>query len=133
MLLLIYLSLCFNACILLKCLYFQKVAEARRDAIFGQGSGPIFLDDVRCRGTELRLTSCTHNGVGVHNCGHSEDAGVICKGKLVFVQSTDIASISNAILSVLLHLRTFHGTLAPADRVYSVAVAKYTIVLVGKW
>ena len=46
---------------------------------------PIFLDDVRCRGSELRLTNCTHNGVGVHNCGHHEDAGVVCNGKLAFI------------------------------------------------
>ena len=46
--------------------------------------GPIFLDDVQCRGTERWLTNCTHRGVGVHNCGHREDAGVVCNGKLAF-------------------------------------------------
>ena len=42
--------------------------------------GPIFLDDVSCTGNETNLVDCTHNGVGVHNCVHSEDAGVICSG-----------------------------------------------------
>ena len=57
-------------------------AEARRYARLRQRSGPIFLDDVRCNGTELRLTNCTHNGVGVHNCYSFQGAGVVCRGKL---------------------------------------------------
>ena len=47
-------------------------------AAFGRGSGRIWYDDVHCRGHEASLAQCVHNGLGVHNCGHSEDAGVIC-------------------------------------------------------
>ena len=47
--------------------------------IFDPGIGPIFLDDVGCTGNETSLNDCPHNGVGVHNCVHREDAGVICE------------------------------------------------------
>ena len=57
-------------------------ADARGRAQFGRGRDPIFLDDVRCRGTERWLTNCTHRGVGIHNCAHREDAGVVCRGEL---------------------------------------------------
>ena len=49
-------------------------------ATFARGKGLIFLDNVDCIGTELRLTNCTNLGVGVHNCRHVEDAGVVCSG-----------------------------------------------------
>ncbi len=33
-----------------------------------------------CAGNETSLFDCPHNGVGIENCGHSEDAGAICEG-----------------------------------------------------
>lgn len=57
-------------------------AVARGNAHYGRGSGPIFLDDVQCSGSEIILSFCDHGGIGNHNCGHQEDAGVVCQGMM---------------------------------------------------
>lgn len=43
---------------------------------FGRGVGSILMDNVECRGDESSLASCQHHTS--HNCGHQEDAGVVC-------------------------------------------------------
>ncbi|XP_072022532.1 lysyl oxidase homolog 2-like [Amphiura filiformis] len=53
-------------------------AQAVRNGAFGQGSGQIWLNGVRCTGSESNLDECNHNGWGIHDCTHNEDAGVRC-------------------------------------------------------
>ncbi|XP_014831629.1 PREDICTED: deleted in malignant brain tumors 1 protein-like [Poecilia mexicana] len=56
--------------------------KAPSRAFFGQGTGQIWLDDVSCFGYETSLTQCGHRGFGIHDCGHNDDAGVICSGQI---------------------------------------------------
>ena len=55
-----------------------KVVNARHSAYYGQGSGPIWLDDLHCVGNEQTIGDCTHLGWGNHNCDHGQDAGMMC-------------------------------------------------------
>lgn len=57
---------------------FGGVAKSWSWAHFGQGSGPILLDAVKCTGNELFLDQCHHGDWEQHNCDHMEDAGVSC-------------------------------------------------------
>ena len=45
---------------------------------FGGGNGRFILDNVVCNGNETRLENCSSRGLGVQDCDHSEDAGIIC-------------------------------------------------------
>ena len=45
---------------------------------FTKSVGQIWLDNVNCHGTETRLIDCPANALGVHDCDHTEDAGVRC-------------------------------------------------------
>ncbi|XP_045308007.1 HHIP-like protein 1 isoform X2 [Leopardus geoffroyi] len=67
------------AAVVCRQLGFAHAVRATKRAEFGEGHGlPILLDDVRCAGGERNLLECTHAAVGTHNCGHQEDAGVVC-------------------------------------------------------
>ncbi|KAK5853477.1 hypothetical protein PBY51_014624 [Eleginops maclovinus] len=67
-----------HAAVVCRQLGFTGVAKARSMAYFGEGQGPIHLDNVRCSGSETSLGQCAAVGQDGHDCRHSEDAGVIC-------------------------------------------------------
>ena len=61
--------------------------------VFGPGSGPVFLDEVVCSGTEQELMECAHAGIGNHICGsvaglpfiqseHEFDVAIMCNGTI---------------------------------------------------
>ena len=57
------------------------------------------MSSVRCDRHEMRLEDCSHsNGVGVTNCHHGRDAGVLCEGTIVVLGCCDYTSLSTETL-----------------------------------
>jgi hypothetical protein len=46
--------------------------------MYGTGSGVIWLDEVKCDGSEPYIAKCTHAGWGNVGCTHEWESGVIC-------------------------------------------------------
>ena len=67
-----------DAKIVCKQLGFPQATQAFGGASYGQGSGPIWMDDVACLGSESLLSECSHPGWGINDCTHSNDASVQC-------------------------------------------------------
>lgn len=58
-------------------LYLRSV-RAYSSIHFGEGTGPILMDNIDCSGSERSLALCRFRGFGQENCDHSEDARVEC-------------------------------------------------------
>ena len=67
-----------DADVVCKQLGFRYALNAYQRAHYGEGTGPIILDNVNCLGSESSLFSCKHSGVGKHYCSHKKDASVQC-------------------------------------------------------
>ena len=57
---------------------YNGATGAPHGARYGQGRGPILLDDVGCNGSEAYLWKCPSSGWASHNCDHREDASAEC-------------------------------------------------------
>ncbi|XP_070115809.1 neurotrypsin isoform X7 [Equus przewalskii] len=95
-----------DAAVICRQLGYKGPAKARTMAYFGEGKGPIHVDNVKCTGNERSLADCIKQDIGRHNCRHSEDAGVICDyfGKKASVNSNK-ESLSSVCGLRLLHRR----------------------------
>ncbi|XP_030309222.1 scavenger receptor cysteine-rich type 1 protein M130 [Calypte anna] len=59
-----------------------SAVSALSEAAFGEGTGPIWLEKVHCKGTELSLWDCPAEPLFSKTCDHKEDAAVDCSGMI---------------------------------------------------
>ena len=67
-----------DAHVVCKQLGFPKAVRAYSGATHGQGSGPVWISDLECSGSESNLYVCKHSGCGNNHCTHSGDVSVQC-------------------------------------------------------
>ncbi len=46
--------------------------------LYRRSNIPIILDNVICSSSDVYLLECSHRGIGVNNCSHSEDIELTC-------------------------------------------------------
>ncbi|KAL3854705.1 hypothetical protein ACJMK2_013963 [Sinanodonta woodiana] len=54
------------------------LTDADQFSTVSTSSLPIWLDDVKCAGTESSIGECSHRPWGDNNCGHYEDVAIRC-------------------------------------------------------
>ena len=85
-----------EATVVCRQLGYLNAVRARRGYYVPDGSGKIWLRNVRCNGNEQNLTSCFHGGWGNHYyCRHSNDVGVICSSRGKFTVKVTYGHIEN--------------------------------------
>ena len=81
-------NLTIEASIIVSNVVFISGAEVLARGSYAPGSGPIFLSQLECSGSESLLSSCLtgHNlPPGLVNCNHSMDVSIQCQGVSVVV------------------------------------------------
>ncbi|KAL7863118.1 hypothetical protein SRHO_G00121020 [Serrasalmus rhombeus] len=67
-----------SASVVCRELGFGTAKEALTGARMGQGMGPIYMNEVQCRGDEKSLRKCPHKSITAKDCKHMEDVSVKC-------------------------------------------------------
>ena len=66
--------------------YAHSTSKPLRGGVFGEGNGPIFIDNIGCDPNIMYFSQCSIIGLrGFHECDHSQDAGVSCEGRHIII------------------------------------------------
>ena len=92
-------TLCKMYCFLICMLYvdtcnlpFLSDVQSFSNAAFGQGTGPIYLANVTCGATEIRLIDCPYSS-DVSGITHADDAGASCSGVRKYLHENNHSEI----------------------------------------
>ncbi|XP_056014421.1 deleted in malignant brain tumors 1 protein-like [Ostrea edulis] len=105
-----------EARVICRTLGYSEYGVAVSNGLFGEGSGPIVLDDVHCRGDENSVVDCSYSSV--HNCNHGEDAGAICRLPNSHIRLSNGSSAADGRIEVLIN--GTWGAVCYPNRDYSV-------------
>ena len=90
------------------------------------GSGPIWFDNVQCNGREASLVRCRYGDLAIHDCDHTEDAGVICGERSTVVPNPSPTLTTPASGANLLPLQCGKREISqPLSRIVGGYTAKY--------
>ncbi|XP_065120332.2 scavenger receptor cysteine-rich domain-containing protein DMBT1-like [Paramisgurnus dabryanus] len=81
-----------DAAVVCKSMDCRTPVAAKTRAYFGQGSGSVWLDSLKCSGNESTVTNCSSKQIGTSNCSHGQDAGVICNPPIRLVNGSNPCS-----------------------------------------
>ncbi|KAM9391665.1 galectin-3-binding protein A-like [Pholidichthys leucotaenia] len=68
-----------DAAVVCRQLHFPRAKSVVTGKDYGEAPGPIWLDDINCKGSESHLVYCGFKAWGETDCTHKEDVGVICE------------------------------------------------------
>ena len=111
-------------------------AVAYANAYYGQGSGPILLDNMACTGVENALVNCSfdnHTG----DCRHSDDAGVRCytystSGETI-LHTSFREELQHSVMKDSLHAGCVHGDIRLAGSGTSSTRGRVEVCLNNVW
>ena len=67
-----------DALVVCRMLGFASASRAVINGRYGPGTGPVWLANVNCAGSEATIANCSYVGWGNTGCDHTQDAGVVC-------------------------------------------------------
>ena len=77
-------------------------AIAKPGSFYGQGEGPVWLDNVRCNlAKDMTILECPHRPIPWSSCTHARDAGVKCRDDQGEVKNIS-AVITNPVGTVMI-------------------------------
>ncbi|KAI4885668.1 hypothetical protein NFI96_026600, partial [Prochilodus magdalenae] len=87
---------------------YSEAVSWHPSAKYGKGEGRIWFDNVHCTGKEKTLAQCDSNGIGVSDCKHTEDVGVVCSDKRIpgfrflspLANNIDVSALGAANLNI---------------------------------